>query len=181
MDLMTTILACSLYTNNSITNAMVQLGSQNKELTITVVGQPSQSFPSAAKALSYANDQLKQNQAIEIGLMQIPNRWLVPMHTTTNEVLAPCKNIVTATAILNQAYDKCAELKNDDPNLDLQSCALSIYKTGDAQSGMDYANQVITYANDHSFEAIVAEAKKKNPKEFSMTLSAAHTQKNTKQ
>lgn len=166
MDLLTTILACSLYNNNSIPYAMVQTTSQNKPLMITVDNQTAKNFSTVSQAVKFANDQLQQRHEISIGLMQVSSRWLRPMHTNVMELLAPCKNMVVATRILNHALDQCAELQATNTNIDQQSCMLSIYKTGNPQAGLPYANVVISYANDHPFDKVLAAAKAKNPKEF---------------
>lgn len=166
MDLITIIMSCSLYNNNSIPYAMVQTSSQNKALTITVDNQSSKNFSTVAQAVSYANDQLNQGREIAIGLMQVPSRWIKLMHTNLTELLAPCKNMVVATQILNRAMDQCTELQATDASIDQQTCAISIYKTGNPQEGMDYAHTVISYANDHPFDKVFADAKTKNPKEF---------------
>src|ERR1700722_13055134 len=108
MDLITMILACSLYPNNSITNAMVQVGSQNKALSIAVDGGKAQSFASADKALAFANQQLAQGHIVDVGLMQIPSIWFKSCNVTLPELLLPCKNMVIATEILNQASLNCA-------------------------------------------------------------------------
>lgn len=168
MDLITMILACSVYSNNSITNAMVQLGSQNKALSVAVDGNKAQSFTSADQALKFANDQLAQGHNINVGIMQIPNLWFKQYNVTVAELLLPCKNMVVATEILNASARSCADLSNKNPGFDETACTLSMYKTGDAQAGSDFANSITTYASAHNFDQILAAAKAKNPKEFSM-------------
>lgn len=166
MDLITTILACSLYTNNSIIHAMIQRGSQNKELAISAEGNPPKNFSNLNQAVSYANNELKQGHNINIGLMQIPSFWLKSTNSSVSELLAPCKNMVIATQILNHAMDQCAELQTQDSNINQQACALSIYNSGNPQAGLDYANDVLSYAKDHSFDQAFADAKAKNPKAY---------------
>lgn len=166
MDLITMIMACSLYANNSIVNAIVQVGSKNNALAITQDGVDPKTFKTTDEALKYANSELEQKHPINIGLMQIPSYWLPKHHTTVAELLAPCKNIVMATQILNHAVSECTDLQAEQPNLDMDACTLSIYKTGDPQAGLDYAHTIMDYAQQHSFETLVAAAKLKNPKEF---------------
>jgi hypothetical protein len=168
MDLITLILACSMYPNNSITNAMVQIGSQNKPYSIAVDGAKPQTFTSASAATVFANKQLAQNHKIEVGIMQIPDSWFKEYNVTAADLLLPCKNVVVATEILNEAASQCADLQSNNPNLDVKACTLSIYKSGDPQNGSDYATKITDYASVHNFDKILADAKAKNPKEFSM-------------
>jgi len=173
MDLITMVLACSLYTDNSITNAMVQVGSHNNSLAVRST-DGLKIFKTQSDAINYTNTALQQGNTIDIGIMQIPSRWAHASHSAA-ELFAPCKNMVVATKILNQAMDRCSELSANDPSIDEQACALSIYKTGNPQAGLDYANAIISYAKAHSFDAILAAAKAKNPKEFKMLAGDAAT------
>lgn len=135
MDLLTMILACSVYPNNAVVNAMVQINSQNSPYMIS--GEP---FKTPEKALAKV-DQLKASgQAFEIGLMQIPDFWLGQKPVSLNELLRPCKNMVLATQILNKLTDEC------DGS---ETCALSLYKTNDKSAGLSYATQVVEYAKSH--------------------------------
>lgn len=154
---------------------MIQLGSQNKPYTIAVDGGNVQTFTSANQALDFANQSLAQGHKISVGLMQIPNDWFQQYHVTVADVLLPCKNTVIATQILDSATSQCMDMQSKDPNVNLTSCALSIYKSGDPQSGMDYANKIMDYAKSHNFDDMVAKAKAKNPKEFSMLPGDAAT------
>lgn len=137
MDLVTMILACSVYPNKAVVNAMVEINSQNNPYAIS--GQP---FKTERQALAQV-DQLKAaGQDFDIGLMQIPSMWLVNQPVSLHELLRPCKNMVLATQILNKLTDEC----NGS-----ETCALSMYKTNSQTAGLDYATQVIDYANSHKF------------------------------
>ncbi len=166
MDLITMVLACSLYTDNSITNAIAQVGSKDNPLTITSENGERKVFKTQTQAAAYAATEIRDGHAVDIGLMQIPSRWLHDHKITVTELLGPCKNIVVATQILNNAAQRCSELQADQPADALKVCTLSMYKTGDAQAGADYAHTVLEYADAHPFDNIIAAAKKKNPKEF---------------
>lgn len=168
MDLITMVLACSLYNDNSITNAIAEVGSKSNPLTVTSVGGERKVFKTQNEAATYALSELQQGHEIEIGLMQIPSRWLKDNNIALNELFGPCKNLVTATQILNSAAEQCNEVQSNASAENLKSCTLSIYKTGDPQAGLDYAHTIMDYANSHSFDDIIAAAKKKNPKEFEM-------------
>jgi hypothetical protein len=147
------VLACSLYPDNSIANAMVQVGSQNNPLTITITdnGQnTTKTFKTEAAALSYANQEIAQGHSVNIGLLQIPNSWITKypasMGANVLGLLRPCKNMVVATSILNDATEQCASVDGDQT-----TCALSVYHTGSPTAGLDYAKQVIDYAVAHPF------------------------------
>lgn len=153
MNLVTMVLACSLYPDNSITNAMVEVGSQNKPLTITISddGQnTTKTFKAEAEALSYVNKEVAQGHAVNIGLLQIPNSWIAKypasMGASAAGLLHPCKNMVVATDLLNDATEQCASIDGDKT-----ACALSVFHTGSPTAGLDYAKQVIDYAVAHPF------------------------------
>lgn len=139
MNLVTMILACSVYSNQSIINAMVETNSQNNPWVIS--GQP---YKTEQKALDAAQKLQAEGTPFQIGLMQIPDFWLENKPVSLKELLRPCRNMVVATQILNGALDSC----NGS-----ETCALSKYKTGDDTSGLDYANQIIQSAQAHPFVA----------------------------
>lgn len=155
MNLVTMILACSLYPNNSITNAMVQVGSNNNPYTISTIitdGQTNtKTFKTAATAVSYASAEIAKGQNINVGLLQIPESWLAKypasMDASLSGVMRPCKNMFIATDILNQATEQCAGQTGDDKT----ACALSIYHSGSPTAGLDYAKQVMAYAAEKPF------------------------------
>lgn len=153
MNLVTMILACSLYPDNSITNAMVQLGSQNNPLTISVShnGQmTTKTFKTEAEALSYTNKEIAQGYTVNIGLLQVPNGWIAKypasMGANVAGLLRPCKNMVVATDLLNDATEQCASVDGDKT-----ACALSLLYSGSTTAGLDYAKQIINYAVAHPF------------------------------
>lgn len=152
MDLVTMLLACSLATDNSVTKAIVELGSKNKPLMVSVAGGESKTFPTEAAAIDFANSELQQGHEIKLGLMQIPSRWLEPYHLHVADLFKPCKNMVTGTRILNEMRDQCLSIKRSPPITDLQACALSMYETGDPEQGSDYAKQITEQAKAHPFE-----------------------------
>lgn len=152
MDLVTMLLACSLASDNSVTKAIVDLGSKNQPLTVSVVGGESKTFPTEAAATAFANNELQQGHAINIGLMQIPSRWLEPYHLSAGALFKPCKNMVTATRIINDMREQCLTMSTRVPPVtDMQACALSMYETGDPQQGADFAKKIMEQAKAHPF------------------------------
>jgi hypothetical protein len=151
MDLTTTIMICSMFHANVVVNAIIQNGSQAHPLAITKISQAGTStadFKKIQTAAQYAKTQLAQGNAIEIGMMQIPSGWLVPLSKnglTLENLLRRCKNIAVATDLLNQSEAYCATFTDTGAQRD--QCTLSFYKTGDPKAGLDYAKQILDYAN----------------------------------
>ena len=137
MNLVTLVLACSVYSNNSVVNAIVEQDSQNNPLMIS-----GQLFKTPESALGNIQVLQKTNSPVYIGLMQIPNFWLDKKPVTARELLNPCKNMVFATQLLNKLNVDCNGV---------QTCVLSEYKTGDKNAGLTYANHIMQYASDHPF------------------------------
>jgi hypothetical protein len=180
MEIVTLILQCSLYNDNSITNAMLEVGSKNNPLIVTVDNDPAKTFATADEAAQFATQQIQQGHQVDVGLMQIPNRWLKDYSPIPADLFMPCKNMVLATKILNDAATQCNQLPASTPNSDTGTCALSIYKSGDPKAGIDYANAVTQYANAHPFTAIYDTAEAKNPAGFHMIPGDAPTTATTK-
>jgi len=153
MDLVTMLLACSLAADNSMTQAMVEIGSQNKPLMVSVAGGETKTFPTEAAATAFASKEVAQGHSINIGLMQIPSRWLEPYHLSMSDMFRPCKNMVIATRIVNDMREQCLVTKRTPAITNMQACALSIYQTGDPEQGIEYANKVLEYAKAHPFIA----------------------------
>jgi hypothetical protein len=181
MDLVTMILACSLYNDNSIANAMAQVGSQNNPLTVTVEEGETKTFPDPQQATQFVIQEMQRGHTVDIGLMQIPSFWLKQFAANTHieELFLPCRNMVLATKILNAAEEKCAQIPSTAVS-DLQTCALSIYKTNDETGGTAYAHAVLDYAASNSFHVIKQEAEAKNPAGFHMIPGDAPTTSTTK-
>lgn len=153
MDLITLVLACSLYADNSIPYAMIETGSKNDPLVATVDNE-SKHFKTTSKAITFTQKQIAQGKIVDIGLMQIPSQWLPKVGAHADDLFRPCKNLVVATQIMNKIRLQCQTLAERNPTLNLQTCMLSMYKTGNTQNGLDYANTVIDYAKKHPFSPL---------------------------
>jgi hypothetical protein len=163
MDLITTIVICSMYHNNNIVNAIIQngTGSEQNPLAIGIVkqvGQPGKiktDFKSSQEASDYAKAALAQGEHLEIGKMQIPSGWqskLSQYGLTLDDLLFPCKNIAVASDLLNQAEAYCATITSAGTERDL--CTLSFYKTGDPKAGLSYAQKILDYATAYPLTAV---------------------------
>jgi hypothetical protein len=151
MDIFTMIMACSLYPDNSTTNAIIQIGSGAKPLAVTSVSVDGvvtnkDTFKNAAQAAQYAQTAIDRGDEVAIGLMQLPYKWLPQYEgrTSLEELFRPCKNMVIATDALNKAARQCRIDDELEP-----SCALSVYRTGDLKRGIAYAEAVLKYAAEH--------------------------------
>ncbi|MGC1855019.1 MAG: hypothetical protein WA659_06585 [Candidatus Aquirickettsiella sp.] len=158
MDLVTLVLACSLYTDNSIPYAMIQTGTQNNPLVVTVEGE-TKTFKTIPAAIQYTRTQIASGKNLEIGLMQISSRWLPGIGAHASDLFRPCKNLVVATQILEKLRLQCQSLAANNPGMDIQSCALSLYKTKNIQKGLPYAYQIIQYAKIHPFNELAEKAR----------------------
>lgn len=159
MDLVTLILACSLYADNTIPYAMIQTGTRNNSLVVTVDDDNTKTFKTIPAAVQYTQTQIAQGKNLEIGLMQISSRWLPEIGAHASDLFRPCKNLVVATQILEKLRLKCQSIVANNPNTDIQSCVLSLYKSKNLQSGLPYAHQIIKYAKIHPFNELVEKAR----------------------
>ena len=158
MDLVTLVLACSLYADHSIPYAMIQTGTQNNPLVVTVEGTR-KTFKSMPLAIRYTQRQIAEGIKVDIGLMQISSQWLPVIAAHASDLFRPCKNLVVATQILEKLHLQCQTIAANDPNTDIHACVLSLYKTRDPQSGLAYANQVMQYAKRHPFSVLAEKAR----------------------
>ncbi|OIZ99045.1 hypothetical protein BEV13_06335 [Rickettsiella grylli] len=158
MDLVTLVLACSLYTDNSIPYAMIQTGSRNNPLVVSVEGD-TRSFKTISAAIRYTHRQISLGKNPEIGLMQIPNRWLSEVDAHVSDLFRPCKNVVVGTQILEKLRLQCQSFAAQNPKVTVPSCVLSRYKTKNPQNGFSYAYPIIRYAQSHPFNALVEKAR----------------------
>lgn len=158
MDLVTLVLACSLYADNSIPYAMIQSESQNNPLVVSVNGD-TRSFKSIPAAIRYTHRQIDLGKNPEVGLMQIPSRWFSEVGASTSDLFRPCKNVVVGTQILEKLRLQCQALAVNNPQVTIPSCVLSLYKTKNPQQGLTYAYRIIHYAKSHPFNELAEKAR----------------------
>ena len=158
MDLITLVLACSLYSNNSIPYAMIETGSENNPLLVTVDNETKR-FKTESEAITYTQRQMARGKHVGIGLMQISSQWFPKVGAHAADLFRPCKNLVVATQIMNKLQLQCQTLAERNPTLNLQACMLSLYKTGNTQTGLAYANTVLDYAEKHPFSPLAEKAR----------------------
>jgi hypothetical protein len=175
MDLVTLVLACSLYADNSIPYAMIQTGTQNNPLAVTVDGTP-QTFKSMPLAIRYTQRQIAEGKKVDIGLMQIPSQWLPEIAAHPSDLFRSCKNLVVATQILEKLRLQCQTIAANNPSPNIQACVLSLYKTRDPQKGLAYAKQVMQYAKVHPFSLLAEKARDPGMLAATETKPASTTQ-----
>jgi Transglycosylase SLT domain len=158
MDLVTLVLACSLYADNSIPYAMIQTRTQNNPLVVTV-DDNTKTFKTIPAAVQYTRTQSALGKNPEIGLMQISSRWLPEIGAHASDLFRPCKNLVVATQILEKLRLQCQSIVATNPNTDMQACVLSLYKSKNLQNGLAYAHQIIQYAKAHPFNELAEKAR----------------------
>ena len=159
MNLFTTIMICSVFHTNSITNAMIVTGSNANPLAITpivagVAGETHNEFKTIDQAASFAAAQLKAGNQVAIGMMQIPSIWLDKINKrgiSSRDLLRPCQNLAVGTDLLNEAEAYCAT-KSDNAD-ERDDCALSFYRTSSPTDGLAYANSIQDYAKTHPIES----------------------------
>lgn len=157
MDLVTLVLACSLYADNSIPYAMIKMGPQNNPLIVTVDNE-TKSFKTIPAAIQYTQNQVALGKNPEIGLMQIPSQWLPEMGAHISDLFRPCKNLVVATQILQKLRLKCQSIAANNLT-NIQACVLSLYKTKNLKNGLFYAYPIIQYAKLHPFNKLAEKAR----------------------
>jgi Transglycosylase SLT domain len=160
MDMVTLILACSLYPNNALPYAMIQTSSAGNPLTVRTL-HAQKSFKKVSEAVTYTQDALEHGEPVWVGIMQLSSRWFTQQQPKISlaELFEPCKNVVVATSVLNQLALRCQTEIKKIPDLNLTECLLSQYETGHTYTDTAYAVRVLTYVKNHSFTQLVEKAR----------------------
>ena len=115
MDLLTTILSCSLYlADDDLVRAIAQSTSEaNPDFVLDASVDGSQLDPppmpkTSADALVRAKSILANGGRPLLGLMQVPPAWLSAFGRNLAEAFDPCTNIAVGTAKLSQFDFECA-------------------------------------------------------------------------
>jgi hypothetical protein len=114
MDLLTTILACSLYASDDALVRAIAEGpsSKNSYLVVDAAVDPTQVDPppapkTAAEALARAEDLLAMGGRPLLGLLQLPPAWLGAFGRELARAFDPCTNIAVGTAMLSEFDFEC--------------------------------------------------------------------------
>jgi hypothetical protein len=109
MDVLTLILACSVYPDDSLVRAMVDLASQGNphfvgDMTTLATFDKTTTSAEADHLVSELN---RQGGRPVVGLMGIPPGWAQRYGRGRNELYDGCVNIWVGTAVLSSHYEAC--------------------------------------------------------------------------
>ena len=129
------LLACAANVAPVTLEAVVRVESGGNPLAIHVnrlVGM--QPHPATlAEAVATAQHYVAGGYSVDLGLMQVNSRNLVPLGTTIAQVLDPCANVRAGAAILTATYAEAVRSRGEGQAA-LQA-ALSAYNTGNFDRG----------------------------------------------
>jgi len=115
MDVLTTILTCSLYlADDNLVRAIAESTSQsNPYFVIDTSVDMTQVDPppppkSASEALARTTDILAKGGRPLVGLLQVPPTWMSAFGRELSDAFDPCTNIAVGTAMLSQFDSECA-------------------------------------------------------------------------
>jgi len=114
MDLLTTILACSLYASDDALVRAIAEGpsSKNPYLVLDAAVDPTQVDPPPAprteiEAIARARDLLAKGGRPLLGLLELPPAWLDVFGRDLASAFDPCTNIAVGTAMLSEFDFEC--------------------------------------------------------------------------
>ena len=114
MDLLTTILACSLYASDDALVRAIAEGpsSKNPYLVLDAAVDPTQVDPPPApktetEAIARARDLLAKGGRPLLGLLELPPAWLDVFGRDLPSAFDPCTNIAVGTAMLSEFDFEC--------------------------------------------------------------------------
>jgi hypothetical protein len=114
MDLLTTILTCSLYaSDDALVRAIAEgPGESNPYLVMDTAVDPAQgdSAPptSEREATALASNRIAQGARVLLGLLELPPVWLDTFGRPLPSAFDPCLNIAIGTAMLSEFDASCA-------------------------------------------------------------------------
>jgi hypothetical protein len=115
MDVLTTILTCSLYlADDSLVRAIAESTSQRNPYFVLdtaidrILVDPPAPPKSVAEALARTTDILANGGRPVLGLMQVPPLWMSVFGRELADAFDPCTNIAVGTAMLSQFDSECA-------------------------------------------------------------------------
>ncbi|MGH7438740.1 MAG: hypothetical protein ACRENE_23885, partial [Polyangiaceae bacterium] len=116
MDLLTTILTCSLYASDDALVRAIAEGPAggNPYVVVNPVSDPAGVDPpppptGAKEALSRAQDLIGGRARPLLGLLQLPPAWLDAFGQPLASAFDPCTNVAVGTAMLSQFDYECAD------------------------------------------------------------------------
>ena len=151
MDVLTAILACSLYADEKFVRAVAESSSQNNPYAVVDPAADydaeTQTPPRTLDAALGRAEQVRQAGGVPLfGLMQIPARWAEAFGRQERDLFDPCINISIGTAMLSAFEHECrpkaGRARGTSPARGVQtatyrSCTLRRY--GEAIGAADFA------------------------------------------
>jgi hypothetical protein len=114
MDLLTTILACSLYASDDALVRAIAEGPSGNSPTFVVdaamdpaPGDPPPLPRTEAEAIARAEDLLAKGGRPLLGLLELPPVWLSVFGRDLKSAFDPCTNIAVGTAMLSEFDSEC--------------------------------------------------------------------------
>ena len=109
MDVLTLILACSVFPDDSLVRAMVELASQGNphfvgDMTTLATFDKTATVPAAEHLVAELG---RQGGRPVVGLMGLPPSWAVRYGRSRQELYDGCVNIWVGTAVLSSHYESC--------------------------------------------------------------------------
>jgi len=115
MDILTAILACSLYADDNLVRAIVQSTSQSNPYSVIDSGaepgvdEPPPPAPrTPEEALTRMNEIAERGGAPLLGLMQVPPSWAGLFGREPRDLFDPCINISIGTARISEFDHECS-------------------------------------------------------------------------
>ena len=116
MDILTAVLACSLYADDGLVRAIVQSTSaSNPYAVIDPAEEAAMDEPPPPLPRTIEDAQTRLSEIIErggtplVGLMQVPPAWAVLFGRPLRDLFDPCINISIGTARLSEFDRECTE------------------------------------------------------------------------
>ena len=119
MDILTAVLACSLYADDNLVRAIVQSTSQSNAYAVVDpledrdALEPSPPPRSRDEAIARLADIQARGGAPLLGLMQIPVRWAERFGRDAGDLFDPCINLSVGTAMLSDFSQQCSRLPGE--------------------------------------------------------------------
>lgn len=111
MDVLAVILACSLYPDDALVRALVEIQSEGNVYFVgdTSTLQSKDGLKSAEDALHVADGIRAHGGRPAVGLLGLPLDWAARYERSPRELFDGCTNIAIGTAALAEYHDSCAK------------------------------------------------------------------------
>jgi hypothetical protein len=135
VDLVATILACSLHFDDALVRALAQSNSRGNpnfvfDPTVEPARDPRPPPRTAVDALAVAEQILAKHAVPLLGLMQVSPAWMAAFGRHLADAFDPCSNIAVGSAMLSEFDGECSRNPPHDPKTrttDQRACVLRHY------------------------------------------------------